>query len=135
MLLKNNSVVYSHETKEFSRTTQRYLTEQLALIPSTKLIITHIGYWLHLNTEELPPETLHIRINEKGKLALTTIFELLNKRWRTLDLISVFREVQRSLPVKKAPQQFDEGNFQISGSVCDFLENLSFLPRLHKTEL
>ena len=135
VFLKNNSVVYSHEIKEFSWTTQRYLTEQLALIPSTKLIITHIGYWLHLNTEELPPETLHIRINEKGKLALTTIFELLNKRWQTLDLISVFREVERNLSVKKAPQQFHKGNFQVSASVCDLLENLSCLPRLQKTEL
>ena len=135
VLLTNSLVVYSHEIKEFSRTTRRYLTEKLALIPSTKLLITDIGYWLHLNTEELPQETLHLHINERGKLALATIFELLNKRWQTLDLISVFREVQRTLPVKKASQQFDQGNFQVSASVCDLLENLSSLPRLQKTEL
>ena len=102
MLLKNNLVVYSHETKEFTRTTQIYLTERLALSQSAKLVITDIGYWLHLNTEVLPQETLHVRINERGKLALATIFELLNKRWQT----SVFREVQRTLPIKKAPQQY-----------------------------
>ena len=96
VLLTNSLVVYSHEIKEFSRTTRRYLTEKLALIPSTKLLITDIGYWLHLNTEELPQETLHVRINERGKLALPTIFELLKKRWQTLDLIAVFREVQRT---------------------------------------
>ena len=135
MLFKNNLVVYSHEIKEFSRTTQRYLTERLALIPSAKLVITDIGYWLHLNTEVLPQETLHVRINERSKLALATILELLNKRWQTLDLISVFREVQRTLPIKKAPQQFGQGNFQVSVSVCDLLENLSCLPRLQKTEL
>ena len=71
----------------------------------------------------------------RGKLALATIFELLNKRWQTLDLISVFREVQRTLPIKKAPQQYYQGNFQVSASVCDLLENLSCLPRLQKTEL
>ena len=131
MLLKNNLVVYSHETKEFTRTTQIYLTERLALSPSAKLVITNIGYWLHLNTEVLPQETLHVRINERGKLALATIFELLNKRWQT----SVFREVQRTLPIKKAPQQYYQGNFQVSASVCDLLENLSCLPRLQKTEL
>ena len=135
VLLTNSLVVYSHEIKEFSRTTRRYLTEKLALIPSTKLLITDIGYWLHLNTEELPQETLHVRINERGKLALPTIFELLKKRWQTLDLIAVFREVQRTLPIKKASQQLDQGNFQVSGSVCDLLENLSWLPRLQKTEL
>ena len=135
MLFKNNLVVYSHEIKEFSRTTQRYLTERLALIPSAKLVITDIGYWLHLNTEVLSQETLHVRVNERSKLALATILELLNKRWQTLDLISVFREVQRTLPIKKTPQQFGQGNFQVSVSVCDLLENLSCLPRLQKTEL
>ena len=135
VLLKNNLVVDSHEIKEFSRTIQRYLTERLALIPSAKLVITDIGYWLHLDTEVLPQETLHVRINERGKLALATIFELLNKRWQTLDLISVFREVQRTLPIKKAPQQYYQGNFQVSASVCDLLENLSCLPRLQKKEL
>ena len=135
MLFKNNLVVYSHEIKEFSRTTQRYLTERLALIPRAKLVITEIGYWLHLNTEVFPQETLHVRINERSKLALATILELLNKRWQTLDLISVFREVQRTLPIKRALQQFDQGNFQVSVSVCDLLENLSCLPRLQKTEL
>ena len=88
-----------------------------------------------MNTEELPQETLHVRINERGKLALPTIFELLKKRWQTLDLIAVFREVERTLPIKKASQQFDQGNFQVSGSVCDLIENLSCLPRLQKTEL
>ena len=135
VLLKNNLVVDSHEIKECSRTIQRYLTERLALIPSAKLVITDIGYWLHLDTEVLPQETLHVRINERGKLALATIFELLNKRWQTLDLISVFREVQRTLPIKKAPQQYYQGNFQVSASVCDLLENLSCLPRLQKKEL
>ena len=76
-----------------------------------------------------------MRINERGKLALPTIFELLKKRWQTLDLVAVFREVERTLPIKKASQQFDQGNFQVSGSVCDLLENLSCLPRLQKTEL
>ena len=136
VLFTNSLVVYSHEIKEFSRTTRRYLTEKLALIPSTKLLITDIGYWLHLNTEELPQETLHLHITERGKLALATIFELLNKRWQTLDLISVFREVQRTLPIKsRASQQFDQGNFQVSASVCDLLENLPCLPRLQKMEL
>ena len=135
VLLRNNLVVLRHEIKEFSRTTQSYLTERLALIPSAKLVITDIGYWLHLNTEVLPQETLYVRINERGKLALATIFELMNKRWQTLDLISVFREVQRTLPIKKAPQQYFQGNFQVSVSVCDLLENLSCLPRLQKTKL
>ena len=135
MLLRNNLVVLRHEIKEFSRTTQSYLTERLALIPSAKLVITDIGYWLHLNTEVLPQETLYVRINERGKLALATIFELMNKRWQTLDPISVFREVQRTLPIKKAPQQYFQGNFQVFVSVCDLLENLSCLPRLQKTKL
>ena len=109
MLLKNNLVVYSHEIKEFSRTTQTYLTERLALIPSAKLVITDIGHWLHLNTEVLPQETLHVRINERGKLALATIFELLNKRWQTLDLISVFREVQRTYLSRRLPNSIIKG--------------------------
>ena len=88
---------------------QRYLTERLALIPSAKLVITDIGYWLHLNTEVLPQKTLHVRINDRSKLALATILELLNKRWQTLDLISVFREVQRTLPIKTTVNSLIKG--------------------------
>ena len=44
MLLTNSLEVYSHEIKEFLRTTRRYLIEKLALIPSTKLLTNR--YWV-----------------------------------------------------------------------------------------
>lgn len=122
MLSKSNLAASTHEVKEFLRTTQRHLTEKLALIPTTKLVVTDFAPWLNVDTEVLPQETLNVRLNDRGKLA--TIFEVLNKRWPTLDLISAFREVQRTA------QLHIPGNFR----VCDIFENLSCLPRLQKTD-
>ena len=63
--------------------------------------------------------------------------ELLDNRWQTLDLISVFREVQRTVSIKKTSQhQHFNGRFFWSDSrtYFDIFENLSRIPKLQKTE-
>ena len=121
------------ELEDFFKTTRKCLIKKLALIPTTKLIIEHAeDYQLPPRVTRrknfLLPETLKVIIvnSSRMELVLATILEVLNKRWKILDLISVLREAQRTLAIKGAPP---------SRTFLDMYENLSFLPRLQNKEL
>lgn len=60
---------------------------------------------------------------------MAILLDLLNKRWQTLDLVSVMQELQRTLIIKKTPQYK-----LIEGKSVDIFDNLSCLPRLQKKE-
>ena len=72
---------------------KRCLSEKLALIPDTKVVIPN----------NLPPmregnissETLEVYLSGTG--VLTTLLQLLSKRLDALDLISVMQELQRTV--------------------------------------
>ena len=96
--------------------------EKLALIPDTKLVITnnHLGNeWAN---NAIARETLQVYFSRDSPLA--TILEHLEKRWQTLDLISVMQEVNRTL----AHHRFS-GREQVM-----VLDNLSCIPRLQKVD-
>ena len=115
---------------------RRWLSEKLTLIPNAKLVIVSgLERW---KAEQLPRETFGIYYNSVGReLTMATLLELLNKRWQTLDLVSVMQELQRILIIKKTPQyKLIEGKsvrFSLSKDV-DIFDNLSCLPRLQKKE-
>lgn len=61
------------------------------------------------------------------------MLDLLKKRWQTLDFISVMRELKRTLRAEgigKETMELWDRNIQ----AVEVQENLSFLPRLQKTE-
>ena len=73
---------------EFVKTTRGCVMEKLALqnwLPTTKLIVED---FLEVDTN-IPPETLAVRFSWGDKKALAIIQDLLNKRWMTLDLLSI----------------------------------------------
>ena len=71
------------------------LTEKLELIHDTKLLIT--GFFSRV--KEIPRETLQVsNLNLRG--VPTMMAEILNKRWQTLDLISMMQELQRTCSEK-----------------------------------
>lgn len=115
---------------------RRWLSEKLTLIPNAKLVIVSgLERW---KAEQLPRETFGIYYNSVGReLTMATLLELLNKRWQTLNLVSVMQELQRTLIIKKTPQyKLIEGKsvrFSLSKDV-DIFDNLSCLPRLQKKE-
>lgn len=86
----------------------------MALINNTKLVITsHDSYiW---TSNAMARETLQVYFSKER--ALATMVELLNKRWQTLDLISVMLEVKRTHARR-----------------VKVVENLSCLPRLQKVD-
>ena len=74
------------------------MSEKLTLIPNAKLVIVSgLERW---KAEQLTRETFDIYCNFIGReLTMATLLELLNKRWQTLDLVSVMQELQRTLTV------------------------------------
>lgn len=107
------------------------LKQKLSLISHTKLVINE-GYSPMLKNEKIPSETLHVFL-PRG-IGVGRMLELLNKRYRSLDLIAVMRELKRTYFVSDDddyPYNLDELEF---GEI-EILENLSFLPRLQTTGL
>ena len=92
---------HHREVEDFFKTTRKcVINKKLALIPTTKLYFIE-----HAEDYQLPPrvtrrknfllrETLKVIIvnSSRMELVLATILEVLNKRWKMLDLISVLRE-------------------------------------------
>ena len=105
--------------------------EKLELIPTTKLIVED---FLEADTN-IPPETLALRFSWGDKKALAIIQDLLNKRWMTLDLLSILQEAQRSIKANFiCKNEFYRDNFQFYRYTFHIDENLSCLPRLCKDE-
>ena len=118
---------------ELVQTTRGCLKEKLLLIPTTKLIIEDGSG----DDTIIPQETLAVHLSGKKKLDLAMISELLNKRWMTLDLLSILQEAQRTLPIKAcfiSENEFYLDNFQYPHNTFVIHENLSCLPRLRKDE-
>ena len=73
------------------------MMEKLMSFPTApKLVVTPT--WNTHPSKELEeiPECLHAEY-EGGEGALSTILEVLSKRWQTLDLISIMKEAQRTV--------------------------------------
>ena len=132
-----NLTRYGHEVSEFLETAKGCLTEKLALIPTTKLMIEDRS--LSLRDITIPQESLAIQLSWGKELAI--ILELLNKRWMTLDLLSILQEAQRTLPSimtgsipEISENELYGDDFQYPPHTFAIYENLSCLPRLHKDE-
>ena len=95
--------------------------EKLALIPDTKLVITNKPLGNVWANRAIARETLEVYFSRDFLLA--TMLELLQKRWQTLDLISVMQEVNRTLASRFSGRE----EFTV-------FENLSCIPRLQKVD-
>ena len=121
ILLSN---VFMHELpgENLTPKIRRLIKEKLALIPDTKLVIGHD----QLANQPIARETLEVYF--LWDILLATVREHLEKRWQTLDLISVMQEVKRTLANSHAHHRFpgrDEPTVR---------ENLSCIPRLQKVD-
>ena len=126
--------MYGHEVVEFVKTARGYVNEKLALIPTTKLIIEDHDPLCERGRISIPQETLAVLLLWK-KDALAIIQELLNKRWMTLDLLSILKEAQRTLPIKLfSGEEFFDVQWYDFNNTFAIDENLSYTPRLQKDE-
>ena len=111
---------------------KRCLSEKLALIPDTKVVIAN--NMPRMKKEgNISSETLEVYLSEKG--VLTTLLQLLSKRLDTLDLISVMQELKRTVP-RTVPSYYSRllGYSDFSHTPVQIRDNLSSVPRLQKTE-
>lgn len=128
-----NHILWGYKGVEFVKTTRGCLKEKLLLIPSTKLILDDYP----IDDTLITQETLAVHLCYKTKFDLEMISQLLNKRWMRLDLLSILKEVQRSLPMKAnffSENDFCRDNFEYPHDTFVIHENLSCLPRLRKDE-
>ena len=111
---------------------KRCLSEKLALIPDTKVVIANNIPRMR-KEGNISSETLEVYLSEKG--VLTTLLQLLSKRLDTLDLISVMQELQRSVS-RTVPRYYSKrlGYSNVSHTPVEIRDNLSSVPRLQKTE-
>ena len=97
------------------------MMEKLASFPTaTKLLVTPT--WNTRPSKELGeiPESLHVEYRG-GEETLSSILEVLSKRWQTLDLISIMKEVQRTVS-------------RYGGNkITKITDNLSTIPRFQST--
>ena len=99
-------------------TLRKLLAEKLTSNGAKLLITPLTAQWKGL--EEMP-ESLHVMYCPRFQPFRDTMLKVLSKRWQTLDLISMMRELQRTLP------------HMVSGHVVTINDSLSSLPRLQKT--
>ena len=111
---------------------KRCLSEKLALIPDTKVVIANNIPRMR-KEGNISSETLEVYLSEKG--VLTTLLQLLSKRLDTLDLISVMQELQRTVS-QTGPRYYCRrlGYSNVSHTPVEIRDNLSSVPRLQKTE-
>ena len=105
---------------------KRRLSEKLALIPETKVVITNNVPGM--GKGNISSETLKVYLSGKG--VLTTLLQLLSKRLDTLDLISVMQELQRAFSRKVFRYRYLED----ADMPVQIRDNLSSVPILQKTE-
>ena len=111
---------------------KRRLSEKLALIPETKVVITN-NVTRTREEGNISSETLEVHLSGQG--VLTRLLQLLSKRLDTLDLISVMQELKRTVP-RTVPSYYSRllGYSDFSHTPVQIRDNLSSVPRLQKTE-
>ena len=126
VILLNNASRYQPLGENLTAEIWRLIKRKSALIPDTKLVICCGQLENLLAKRPISRETLEVYF--LGNILLTTVLEHLEKRWQTLDLISVMQEVKRTLANLFVDHRF------LAKSEVTVRENLSCIPRLQKVE-
>ena len=109
---------------------ERCLKEKLPLIPHTKFVIIDDSS-RDINLGAIPSETLQVYF--PARIGLGAMVELLNKRYKSLDLITAMLELKRTY-LKTCYEKRPGGFIVSSYDEFNVRENLSCLPRLQKVE-
>lgn len=97
------------------------LAKTLELIPNdAKLLITQ-----RVKLDEVVSNSFHVEFDRSDHDFVTTMLEVLHKRWQILDLESVVRETLRTQRVKRGSKHY-------SYSICGCLSSIA---RLQKVDL
>ena len=103
------------------------VTKLLGIIPDAAKIVIIAGS--HLNQVGEISEALHVMYRTRSDAFVSSVLEVLSKRWKTLDLVSMMQEVQRNVNFKKNRWYWEETKYMV-----EIKDTLSNIPRLQKTE-
>ena len=126
VIILSNAFMCEGHSENVMTEIRRLFREKLALIPDTKLVIANnrlANVWAN---NAIARETLEVYFLSDNRLP--TVLEHLEKRWQTLDLISVMQEVKRTLASSHAHRRFPRRE------EVTVHENLSCIPRLQKVD-
>ena len=126
VIILSNAFMYERHSENVMTEIRRLFREKLALIPDTKLAIVDnrlANVWAN---NAIARETLEVYFLSDNRLP--TVLEHLEKRWQTLDLISVMQEVKRTLASSHPQRRF------LRREEVEVRENLSCIPRLQKVD-
>ena len=126
VIILSNAFMYERHSENVMTEISRLFREKLALIPDTKLVIVNNRFANVWANNAIARETLQVYL--LGDNLLATVLEHLEKRWQTLDLISVMQEVKRTLASSHAQRRIP------GGEDVTVHENLSCIPRLQKVD-
>ncbi len=77
----------------FKTVLDELVVEKLSLIPDHPKLVVGPSWLKHTGKV---PETLRVMYRDVERDFFTSMIEILNKRWQTLDLISMMQELQRT---------------------------------------
>lgn len=127
VIILSDAFMCEEYSENFMTEIRRLFREKLALIPDTKLVIVNnrslANEWAN---NAIARETLEVYFLSDNRLP--AVLEHLEKRWQTLDLISVMQEVKRTLASSYAHRRYP-GREEVTVH-----ENLSCIPRLQKVD-
>lgn len=113
-----------------SEVVENCLAEKLALLPSKTKCVFGRAAWDRL---EQVPELLQVRYNCLGGHFVVLVDEVINKRWQTLDLISMIKEIERNLVWKNPGLGPIDFHFDFRGWL-KIKDKLSSVPKFHKKQ-
>ena len=124
-------VFISSDPELYTEVLERHVVEKLALIPDrTKLVVVPHPGWKSIAEV---PETLHVVYRYDQRVpVLTRMIEIFNKRWQTLDLISMMQELQRAILRPSRSRYYMDPHIYLHTFIK--VDSLSSLPKFQKKE-
>ena len=110
------------------------LKEKLALIPHEPKLLLFPQPVMNLNKEISEALFVWFPPTSVKNYFEATMLTFLSRRWQTLDLVSMMREIQRTFPLKVTSYLDYERRSRWNLKSISIDDSLSSLPRLQKTE-
>ena len=102
---------------------EEHVVEKWALIPDRAKLVVSPSEFKSIGKV---PETLHVVYRDVGEVPFfTRMIEIFNKRWKTLDLISMMRELKRTVAT----------DYRGYKDLISIEDSLSSLPTFQKKEV
>ena len=118
-------IIHDDEYYDTLAALEKRVAEKLTLIPNhTKLVVAGPYEWKSM--AEIS-ESLYVTCLDGVVSILAPMIEIFNKRWQTLDLISMIRELKRAT-------NKDAGGYRRARFRTIEVDNLSTLPTFQKKE-